>query len=927
MERISHYRLVARLGKGAMGEVWRAVDERLGRPVALKLLPVARASEQKMQARLLREAQAASALNHPGIVTVHDVGSWHGQIFMVMELVDGAPLSELARRGIPPAEALRLVADAAEALATAHAREILHRDIKSDNLMRTHDGRIKVLDFGLAKLRAAPEVDEDAAASASSSSANGGSVHGVADLAAVAETLDSSSQSGAPASSGGAPPTNPDALRELHGAEAAHAFPALSTPSPSSSESLTMAGALVGTPVYMAPEQTEGAPGDQQSEVWSLGVVLYELLCGKRPFERALIPEVLAAIRTQPIVPPSQAAPARGVPARLDAVVLKALARDRSVRYADMRAFAAALKQARRRLGGVNTSGEAALPSTPRVWAVGAALVAFACIVGGWAFFGRHPAPPPPPKPEPPSVTVTGTRRITFDVGCEEYPSFTPDGKTVVFDGVMENDYELLALDIASGTTGRLTHEPGWDYGGAVSPDGKSIAYVHTSDDGREIRVLPIEGDRAIKPERLGLAASGFPSWTHDGAVIVGEGDEILRWTIEPKGVKKETLAHLPSGAVGRYVAQFADGNIVALWQPQYAANVVVVGELPRGGAPRAVETLPLDSIGLVVAPSQVGYYYGRHHANANELVRRKFGGGAAETVPGDVTPASGLSISPDGKHLAYSTCRESSVIARLRPGKPPEQLMAAGNWRDIWPAPVDERRVAFQSDRAGAVQVWIYDVKTHESRPLAGASSSNPAVSPDGKWLAYGGGAEPGIHVAPVGGGAATRVTDSADDGEPAFSFDGKTLVFESTRQKGGARVYAVAVGGGAVRAISPAGALSPAASPTEDRVVFVLPTEKGRVLMSTTLDGRAPAPLAASLAAGDWLNPRFSRDGKKLLAVRKTAEVVEIELATGATRVVYEAGLDGIGEATYAPDGDGLIASVQLWSGDLWLADGTFR
>lgn len=131
MERISHYRLVARLGKGAMGEVWRAVDERLGRPVALKLLPVARSSEQKMQARLLREAQAASALNHPGIVTVHDVGSWHGQIFMVMELVDGEPLSELARRGIPPAEALRLVADAAEALAAAHAREILHRDIKT----------------------------------------------------------------------------------------------------------------------------------------------------------------------------------------------------------------------------------------------------------------------------------------------------------------------------------------------------------------------------------------------------------------------------------------------------------------------------------------------------------------------------------------------------------------------------------------------------------------------------------------------------------------------------------------------------------------------------------------------------------------------------------------------------------------------------
>src|SRR4051795_12530099 len=124
MERISHYRLVARLGRGAMGEVWRAVDERLGRPVALKLLPVARSSEQKMQARLLREAQAASALNHPGIVTVHDVGSWHGQIFMVMELVEGDRLTDLARVGVAAEEALRLIADAADALGAAHARNI-----------------------------------------------------------------------------------------------------------------------------------------------------------------------------------------------------------------------------------------------------------------------------------------------------------------------------------------------------------------------------------------------------------------------------------------------------------------------------------------------------------------------------------------------------------------------------------------------------------------------------------------------------------------------------------------------------------------------------------------------------------------------------------------------------------------------------------
>ena len=195
---------------------------------------------------------------------------------------------------------------------------------------------------------------------------------------------------------------------------------------------------------------------------------------------------------------------------------------------------------------------------------------------------------------------------------------------------------------------------------------------------------------------------------------------------------------------------------MVALWQPQYAANVVVVGELRARRQQRAPSRrCRWTRSGSIVAPSQTGYFYGRHHANANDLVRRRFGAAPPRPSPGDVTPASGLSISPDGKRLAYSTCRESGVLARLRPGKPPEPLMAAGNWRDIWPAPVDERRVLFQSDRAGAVQVWLYDLKAHEARPLGAPSSSNPAVSPDGTWMAYGGGAEPGIHVVPLTGGA----------------------------------------------------------------------------------------------------------------------------------------------------------------------------
>src|SRR5262245_35318802 len=150
--RFGHYRLEKKIGAGGMGEVYLAVDERLGRKVAIKLLPEAAAWRTESRLRMVREAQAASALNHPGIVTLYDVEASEGRLAMVMEHIDGDSFNDLAKTGLPPAEALRLTAEAADALAAAHAAGVLHRDIKSENLMRTRTGRVKVLDFGVAKI-------------------------------------------------------------------------------------------------------------------------------------------------------------------------------------------------------------------------------------------------------------------------------------------------------------------------------------------------------------------------------------------------------------------------------------------------------------------------------------------------------------------------------------------------------------------------------------------------------------------------------------------------------------------------------------------------------------------------------------------------------------------------------------------------------
>jgi len=214
---ISHYRIADKLGAGGMGEVWRAHDTQLDRDVALKVLPADRFSDENARARLVREARTASRLNHPHICTIHEVGESDGQAYIAMELVEGRTLSALLQeRALTTAEILRIGQQVADAVAHAHQHGVLHRELKSANIILTPEGRAKVLDFGLAKRMIAELADD-----------------------APTQTMDS----------------------------------------------LTAPGAVVGTLAYMAPEQLRGQVADARSDVWALGVVLYEMAAGRRPFE------------------------------------------------------------------------------------------------------------------------------------------------------------------------------------------------------------------------------------------------------------------------------------------------------------------------------------------------------------------------------------------------------------------------------------------------------------------------------------------------------------------------------------------------------------------------------------------------------------------------------------------------------------------
>jgi eukaryotic-like serine/threonine-protein kinase len=298
---ISHYRIVSKIGSGGMGEVYLAEDQRLGRPVALKLLPARFTANVERVRRFEQEARAVGALNHPNILTIYEIGhadtpDGHVQ-FMAIEFVEGQTLQQrLFERPMTIEEAVDVAIQICSALAAAHGAGITHRDIKPENVMLRQDGLVKVLDFGLAKLTERPLLATD-------------------DLVTHAEALDSAIPPTDPAPSGWRP---------------------------------TVPGAILGTVRYMSPEQARGFVADPRSDLFSLGVVLYEMITGRTPFERGTSTDTLVAILEHESPPLSRYVPA--APAELGALVAKLLAKDRSARYQSSRNLVGELKAVQQRL-------------------------------------------------------------------------------------------------------------------------------------------------------------------------------------------------------------------------------------------------------------------------------------------------------------------------------------------------------------------------------------------------------------------------------------------------------------------------------------------------------------------------------------------------------------------------------------------------
>ena len=441
--RIGHYEVRSLLGTGGMGEVYLASDLMLDRPVAIKILPSQFTEDTAQVRRFEREARAASALNNPNIITIHEIGREGELHFIATEFIEGRTLRQrLADGRLTANEVIEVATQIATALSAAHAAGIIHRDIKPENVMVRPDGLVKVLDFGLAK-------------------------------------------PGEPAFAGGV------------------------TPTPSVVSLETDAGMLMGTISYLSPEQVRRGNVDHRTDIFSMGVVLYEMLAGERPFKGDSAPEVFDAILHAEAPPITS----NHFPVELNRVVARALKKEPAARYQtadELRAEVVRIAQVAER-------------TRPIRWLRWAALVTglgLLAMLGLWLWQSRR-------APLASRLAfASAAQKLTNLPGEEMYPSLSPDGQSLVFASSQNGNWDIYRQAVGARAAVNLTAgADSYDTQPVISPDGGRIAF-RSSRNGGGVFAMNIDGSNVAQ-----VTDSGFnPSWSPDGRELALDDDNILTY-------------------------------------------------------------------------------------------------------------------------------------------------------------------------------------------------------------------------------------------------------------------------------------------------------------------------------------------------------------------------------------------------------------
>ena len=721
-QELGNYQVEKLLGAGGMGEVYLARDSKLGRMVALKVLPFQFVVDGDRLTRFQREARALSALNHPNLVTIYEVGEANGLHFIAMELVEGKTLSSL-RDKLTLKELLPIIAQVAEALGAAHQSGIIHRDVKPDNVMVRPDGYAKVLDFGLVKLT---EVK----------SSPGVTAH-------------------------------------------------------------TQLGVAMGTLAYMSPEQASGEAVDHRTDIWSLGVVLYELATGQKPFTGETRQATINAILSMP--PTSVTTIAPSLPIDLDRIVNKALDKDRELRYQTASDFRADLRRLLREIDSSASMSGSVLGTVVRrrwLWPAVTGVLFLMMAALAWTVWLKA-------KPATLDWSRAAHLQLTSEHGTEYFPSLAPDGRSFVYASNQNGNFDLFVQRVGGKNATPLTpNTPSDEIEPMFSPNGERIVFRSTREPAG-VYVMEAGGENV----RLVVAGCHHPSWSPDGREIVcstaghveapttrntftsalwianvetGEkrflcendamqpswspnGNRIAFWFMPPSAGRSDIATISRNGGEIEIVTKDASTNWNPVWSPDgkflYFASdrsgnmsfwrVAIDDETGRvQGEAEAVSTPSNFNRHLSFSRNGRRMIYVQTDQQSN-IQAIKFDSNAQKTVGepfwitrGDrnlVRPE----LSPDGSRFVMRAVRrtQDDIVIVSRDGM---------QWRDLtndkyfdryprWSP--DGKRIAFTSDRSGRYEIWVLDADATNLRQLTFdtfGDTTFPLWSPDGTQILF---------------------------------------------------------------------------------------------------------------------------------------------------------------------------------------------
>lgn len=758
-ERIGRYELVSLLGAGGMGEVYRALDTQLSRHVAIKFLS-AEFADPSARRRFQQEAQMASALNHPHILTVHEAGEIDGRQYLVTELVDGGTLADWAIAGERTwRQVVTMLVGVADALAAAHDAGILHRDVKPANILISKSGYAKLADFGLAKIEAPASTD------------------------------------------------------------AATGVPAAET---------TRTGVVLGTVAYMSPEQALGRAIDARSDIFSFGLVLYELLARRRAFGGKSDVDTLHAI----IHDAAEPLPAH-VPIGLRLLVEKALEKDPAERFQSMRELVVDLRREARRPA--ESGSQAPVADAPRSgsrrWVLAVAALSSA-ILAGVLLWGRPWTAPGATEPANPLVNARFAR-VTDFAGDELDAAISPDGRFVGFVSDRDGQFDIWLSQIGSGqfrnlTNGKDNALPAPVRGPGFSHDGSQVWLGGGS--GRRLQITPLMGG-AIRPYMGDRVVT--PAWSPDGARLVyntrDAGDPIFV-ADRDGGNARQIFIGANAGIHNHFPVWSLDGRAILFVSGTAATNELDIWRIAAdGGQPERLTNhnamvgypTPIDArtVVYIAADRAAGPWLWALDLDSRQTRRISLGleqytsisanADGTRLVATVANPTSSLWTAPifdrvaeerDARMLSLPSVNAATPLYAgtslyyLSSGTTGRSLWRSreGDVTEIWragdeplmasPGLSRSGRVAMALRRNGKLRVHVLSADGAERQPMTDAIDARGSASwsPDEQWLVTGGndGTADGLFKIPVNGGAPVRLV-KGQALDPIWSPDGSLIVY----------------------------------------------------------------------------------------------------------------------------------------------------